>query len=83
MDCYNVMVISVEGRNETSKELQTIFSEHGCKIRVRLGLPQQTDMVCTERGLIILQICGEIDELETIKSQLNKVNGVKADYICV
>lgn len=83
MDKHNVMVISVATRNEVSTEIQSVLTKHGCAIHARLGLPQQDSSACTNEGLVILQLFAEEEELETVKSELNAINGVKADYLII
>jgi len=64
-----IIGISLENRMETALEFQRIVTEYGCGIRTRIGLhPTMTD-VCLNRGIVLLEVTGEIDAL---KNELSK-----------
>lgn len=77
MSCYNIMAVLVSHRINNAKELQEILTKYGCIIKVRLGLHEAGD-VCSEEGLIILQLCGQEDEINALADELNKQEGIKA-----
>lgn len=77
MSCYNIMAVLVSHRANKAKELQEILTKYGCIIKVRLGLHEAGD-VCSEEGLIILQLCGQEDEINALADELNKQEGLKA-----
>lgn len=78
MATYNIMAISVNYRSKNAGGIQNIFTKYGCLIKVRLGLHEAGD-VCSEGGLIILQLAGKKDEIEAFQSELNSIEGVKAN----
>jgi metal-responsive CopG/Arc/MetJ family transcriptional regulator len=77
MSCYNIMAVLVSHRVNKAKELQEILTKYGCIIKVRLGLHEAGD-VCSEEGLIILQLCGQEEEIIALADELNKLEGIKA-----
>jgi metal-responsive CopG/Arc/MetJ family transcriptional regulator len=77
MSSYNIMAIRVSRRSKNAEGLQSVFTRHGCIIKVRLGLHEAGD-VCSEDGLIILQLVGDKDEIAAFQEELNAIEGVKA-----
>jgi hypothetical protein len=77
MAIYNIMAITVNHRSKNAKELQDLFTKYGCLIKVRLGLHEAGD-VCSQDGLIILQLTGGKDEITAFLDELNTLEGIKA-----
>lgn len=80
MNCYNIMTLIVNNRIKNAVKLQDVLTEAGCIIKTRLGLHEAGD-ACTNDGLIILQLAGSGEEIKTLESKLNAVEGVKAKSI--
>ncbi len=76
----NIMVVKVESRREDSTKVQEVLSKFGCSIKVRLGL-HETENVCSEEGLLILQLSGERDEMRKLEKALNDMNRVQAELV--
>lgn len=81
MNCNNILGISVDERNEHAVEIQKVLTKYGCEIMARLGLPQQGVNSCTNKGLLILQICANEDCLDEIVEELNTIKSVTAQYM--
>lgn len=77
---HKIIAISVEQRRENVDNLQNVFTEHGCKIKARIGLHEAGD-TCSEEGLILLQIVPDEKEVDAFMDDLNKVNGVRAKLV--
>lgn len=77
MSCYNIMAILIKGRSNKAPNVQEVLTRHGCSIKMRLGLHETGD-VCSEDGLIILQVCGESEQIKALEADLNSIEGVKA-----
>lgn len=77
MACYNFMAVLIDHRSKTAKDVQETLTKHGCIIKMRLGL-HEADEVCSEEGLILLQLTGTKDEREELTKDLNSIKGVKA-----
>lgn len=80
MSCHNIMTLLVNNRIQNSAKLQDILSKSGCIIKVRLGL-HEADGVCSDEGLIILQLAGSKEEVASLEASLNNLSGVKAKNI--
>lgn len=76
----NIMIIRIEARRERSPKVQEVLSKFGCSIKVRLGL-HETDEVCSDEGILILQLTGEKTEMTGLEAALNKMEGVKAKLV--
>lgn len=74
---YNVMAVVVSHRTRNSTEIQKIFTKYGCLIKARLGL-HEAGNVCSEEGLIILELTGEREEIEAFGRDLGTIEGVRA-----
>jgi hypothetical protein len=81
MRTYHLMGILISKRNACAHTVQDILTKHGCIIRVRLGLHDGIGDSCTEEGLVILQLAGEIDEINALRDELNAVTGVTAEAL--
>lgn len=77
MACYNIMTMLLNNRTQNAGKLQEVLTKSGCLIKVRLGI-HEAGNVCSDEGLIILQLTGSADELSRLESDLNSVEGVKA-----
>ncbi len=77
---YNIMAVRLGERRKNSPDVQKVLSSFGCSIKVRLGL-HETDNVCADEGLLILQLTGDTDEMKKLEKALNDMDGVKAHLI--
>jgi hypothetical protein len=76
----NIMIIRIEARRDRSPKVQEVLSKFGCSIKVRLGLHEAGE-VCSDEGILILQLTGEESEMFALESALNNMNGVKAKLV--
>lgn len=83
MNCYDIMGVIVEDRDDNGPEVQEVFTDFGCIIKVRLGLHNHTEEVCTNEGFIILQLCGEEKIQRELEKRLNDIEGVKAKRVSI
>jgi hypothetical protein len=81
MSCYYVIGVRIDNRVNVSLKLQEVLTKNGCKIKARLGLHEVSEDACANDGLIILQPCGELKEVEQLVKDLNNLEGVKAKLI--
>lgn len=79
---YNIMAIIINHRSHKAPNVQEILTKHGCKIKMRLGLHEAGD-VCSEEGLVLLQVTGEKDEIKSLENDLNSMDGVKAKTLSI
>lgn len=76
MDKENIIIIRASKRRENVDSLQKVLTEFGCIIKTRLGL-HEADNVCSDEGLIILQLSNnDNEELERFKKALTELKGI-------
>lgn len=79
MSC-DIMVVKIGERRERSPEVQEVLSKYGCSIKVRLGL-HETENVCSEEGILVLQLTGDKEEMFKLEKGLNEMKNVKAKMV--
>ena len=79
MDC-NIMVVKIDARREDSPKVQEVLSRFGCSIKVRLGL-HETHEICSDEGILILQLCGDPKEMFELERALNAMERVAAKMV--
>lgn len=75
MSKENIMIIKTCKRQDTADSIQKILTEFGCIIQTRLGL-HEAGSVCSDKGLIILQLVDNADETKKLEEALNKLDGI-------
>jgi cobalamin biosynthesis protein CbiD len=75
------MAITIDPRTAHAPQTQTVLTKHGCIIKTRLGLHEVHSDSCSERGLIILHICAELDKIKDLERELLDVEGVNVKYM--
>ncbi len=78
---YKVILIKIDHRSVEAAKVQSILTEYGCNIKVRLGLHEVSKEVCANDGLIVLEVEGDKRKLNKIVALLNKVDYVQAQLL--
>lgn len=81
MSCYFIIGVRMDNRVSNAQHFQEVLTKNGCIIKARLGLHEASDTVCANYGLIILQPCGEKEEVEQLVKDLNRLEGIVAKFI--
>jgi hypothetical protein len=76
MDCRAVMAVMVDKRMKDAAKVQEALTKNGCIINVRLGLHEIRN-VCADEGLILLYLCGAKKDVAVLKSDLQRIKGVR------
>ncbi len=58
-----IIGVNLQNREETSIEFQSILTTYGCKIRTRIGLHPSEQDVCLNRGIVLLEVKGDAEDL--------------------
>lgn len=82
MNEYIIMAVLINHRSKKAPTVQEVFTKHGCSIKMRLGLHEAGD-VCSEEGLVLLQLAGEKAEIKALEDDLNGIEGVKAKTMSI
>ena len=81
MEC-NIMIVKIGERRKKSPEVQEVLSKFGCSIKTRLGLHEAGD-VCSEEGVLVLQLTGDKSEMMDLEHALNKLESVQAKMVII
>lgn len=76
-----IMAITIDPRSAHAPQVQTILTKHGCFIKTRIGLHEACENSCSEKGLIILHIHSNLDEVKMLEKELLDVKDVKVKYM--
>lgn len=78
-NCSSVMAIVQERRIESATRVQDVLTRFGCNIKVRLGLHdvQPDGGVCSNSGMILLQLLGTAEEIAQLEKDLQEIPNVK------
>ncbi len=76
MNRETIMGIRTGKRRENVDELQRVLTVFGCNIKMRLGLHEAGD-VCSDEGLILLQLTGPAEEKDKLREALLKIEGLR------
>ncbi|CDG01166.1 Putative uncharacterized protein [Clostridium chauvoei JF4335] len=76
------MAIKIEPRNSAAPKVQEILTKFGCIIQTRLGLHEASKDICSNSGLIILNLIhDEKEEISKLSKELSEINGVVAKLV--
>lgn len=79
---FSIMAIKLLPRNEVAPKVQEILTKHGCIIKTRLGLHEASKEVCSQAGLIILDLLNDnTDEIKELLEELNSIDHVTAKLL--
>jgi hypothetical protein len=74
----NIMSVLVDSRTNQAVEVQKVLTEEGCMIKTRLGIHETSDDLCSDIGIIILNLRGTDEEIASLEKKLNSIKGVTA-----
>jgi hypothetical protein len=77
---HKLIIAAVEHRRDEAEKLQKVLTEHGCKVKTRLGLHEAGD-ICSDEGLIVLQLVKDEPGAEVFLNDLNKLSGIRAKLV--
>ena len=78
MSCYYIIGVRMDNRVGNAIKFQETLTRNGCIIKTRLGLHEVSETACANDGLILLQPCGNKEEIEQLVKDLNALDGVCA-----
>ncbi len=78
---YQVLIVLLTNRIGEAIEVQKVLTEFGCYIKTRLGLHEANENMCSDKGLMILQLIGDEKDHKKMKEKLEAIKGVKVQYV--
>lgn len=77
----NVILILVSNRSKSAVAVQRLLTEFGCIIKTRLGIHDGVENVCSECGLLMVELAGDEKEAKLLHSKLSGLKGVTAKLV--
>ena len=79
---FTIMAIKLTPRNAAAPKVQEILTKYGCIIQTRLGLHEASKDMCSQSGLILLNLLNDDkDEINRLNAELNSIDGVVAKIL--
>lgn len=79
MECTTIMAVTIDNRFEDAPKFQEVITKNGCIIRTRLGLHEVDS--CSQKGLILLQLCGKDADIEALGREINSLHSTQAKWM--
>lgn len=74
---HYVYGVHITERTKSAVDVQKVLTEYGCNIKTRLGLHEVCEDTCIDRGLLILELCGDEGKIEAMTKALREIEGVE------
>jgi len=71
-----IMAIKINGRTAKAHLVQEILTKYGCNIKTRVGFHETSEDQCSMDGILILQLFGNEDDIRSMFSELDLLDGV-------
>ncbi|MFO7843237.1 MAG: hypothetical protein R6V16_05445 [Bacteroidales bacterium] len=72
-----ILGILITDRQKEAGKVQNVLTKYGCSIKTRLGLHETTDDFCSTSGLILLELTGELSEMDKLEKELIAIEGTQ------
>jgi hypothetical protein len=80
--CFSsIMAVCQEKRMDTAVKVQDVLTKFGCHIRIRLGVHDSPEGLCSNTGIILLQLCCEEKTVKELEKELQAIPNVKVKYM--
>lgn len=76
-----ILIILVGKRSNSAVNVQKILTAWGCWIKTRLGIHDGVLNNCSDEGLIICEVVGDIEKLKELERKLDILPDVKAQLV--
>jgi len=73
-----IVGIHVTDRLKNAADVQKIFTQYGCNIKTRLGLHEVHGNYCAGGGIVLLEMVGEMKDVDAMLRKLKKIEGLEA-----
>jgi len=72
-----ILGILITDRQKEAGKVQNVLTKYGCSIKTRLGLHEATDDVCSTSGLLLLELTGDVSEMDKLENELVAIEGTQ------
>ncbi|OGI07453.1 MAG: hypothetical protein A2Y40_06165 [Candidatus Margulisbacteria bacterium GWF2_35_9] len=76
-----ILLVLLGKRTNLAIDFQKILTEYGCNIKTRLGLHEASDNMCSETGLVILELIGDKKKHNELLEKLNNHDNISAKLV--
>ncbi len=78
MNSYYIIGLRVNHRTGNALKLQQALTQFGCHIKLRVGLHETDENFCSDDGVIMLQVSGDLAVVQQMMDAFNAMEGVSA-----
>lgn len=78
MNSYYIIGLRVNHRTGNALKLQQTLTQFGCNIKLRVGLHETGEDFCSDDGVIMLQVSGDLSTAQRMMDAFNELEGVSA-----
>ncbi|MBS6212622.1 MAG: hypothetical protein KH812_21540 [Proteus hauseri] len=78
MNSYYIIGLRVNHRTGNALKLQQALTQFGCNIKLRVGLHETGEDFCSDDGVIMLQVSGDLSTAQRMMDAFNDLEGVSA-----
>lgn len=72
-----ILGVLITDRQQEAGKIQNVLTKYGCSIKTRLGLHEVTDEVSSTSGLLLLELTGNVSEMDKLENELLAVEGTQ------
>jgi len=72
-----ILGVLITDRQKEAGKVQSLLTKYGCSIKTRLGLHEVTDDVCSTSGLLLLELIGDMPEMDKLEKELKAIEGTQ------
>lgn len=72
-----ILGILITDIQKEAGKVQNVLTKYGCSIKTRLGLHEVSDDVCSTSGLLLLELTGNLSEMDKLEKELVAIEGTQ------
>jgi hypothetical protein len=73
--------VHITNRATQVPDVQHLLTEYGCNIKTRIGLHHVDQQFCSPRGLILLEMFGDLKTCRELAAKLNALEGIEVQQM--
>lgn len=72
-----ILGIRIYDRIKEADKVQQVLTQYGCYIKTRLGLHEVSENFCSQSGLILLELFGDVNKQKELENILRNISGLE------
>ncbi|HAN18743.1 MAG: hypothetical protein A2X13_13025 [Bacteroidetes bacterium GWC2_33_15] len=72
-----ILGVLITDRQKEAGKVQAVLTKFGCSIKTRLGLHEVSDDLCSTSGLLLLELTGDLSEMDKLEKELKTIAGTQ------